>query len=184
MMVTRPKLLPVVAILTASLLGACSLNTGLDPKVEAEALRPMADASQSLANSADRASKAQEDLVRIQTARTLPAPAPVDETLAGVPDELRRPTTLQWTGPGAEAAAKIAVIIGYGFRVVGNPPATLPTINVSADGIPAVKVLEDIGNQVQPFAQLVVDAKLKRMEYRYLATSGSAFAPSRPPMTK
>lgn len=167
------------------LLAGCSTNrTGLDPALMEEANRPIAEASQRLSDSATRAAAAQEELVRIQTARTLPAPAPVNENLAGVPEALRRPTTIEWSGPADEPARRIAEIVGYSFRVVGNPPATLPMVSVSLHEVPAVKALEDLGNQVQPFAQIVVDARLKRIEYRYLAAGGSAFAGGQPAMSK
>lgn len=183
MQAKHPILMLTVA-LTGLVLAGCG-TTRVDPRLMAEANRPMADASILLSESAQRAATAQEQLVRIQTARTLPAPAPVNETLAGVPDELRRPTTIEWTGPGDEAARRVSTIVGYEFRVVGNPPATLPMVNVSMQGVPAVKALEDIGNQVQPFAQIVVDANLRRIEYRYLVVAGGqAPGASRPSMSK
>lgn len=158
----------------ALLVGACANQSAVDPSVIAASTIPQAEAAQRLSESAARAAQAQEELARIQAARTAPAPKPVDETLAGVPAELRRPTTIEWSGPGHEAARKIAAIIGYDFRIVGNPPATPPMVSVSIRDLPAVKALEDIGNQSQPFAQLIVDAELKRMEYRFLATGRSA----------
>jgi len=182
-MQARHPILLITTALAGLLLAGCS-STSVDKRALAEANRPMADASILLSESAQRAATAQEQLVRIQTARTLPAPAPVNESLAGVPDELRRPTTLEWTGPGEEAARRVATIVGYEFRVVGNPPATPPMVNVSVQGVPAVKALEDIGNQVQPFAQVVVDANLKRMEYRFLAVAGQAPGAARPAMSK
>lgn len=171
-------------VVSTLILQGCSWSGRGNSEMAANATRPMAEAQIRLAESAANAALAQEELVRIQTARTLPAPAPVDETLKGVPEALRRPTTIQWSGPGDEPTRRIAAIVGYDFRVTGNPPATKPMINVSWDGVPAVKALEDIGNQVQPFAQIVVDANLKRIEYRYLVVGGGTPAPSAPGMTK
>lgn len=171
-------------VLLAPIITGCSSMSRADRELAASANRPIAQAQIRLAESASAAAAAQEELVRIQTARTLPAPAPINENLAGVPEALRRPTTMQWSGPGEEPTRRIAGIVGYDFRVVGNPPATKPMINVSLDNVPAVKALEDIGNQVQPFAQIVVDANLKRIEYRYLVVAGAVAAPTAPGMTK
>jgi len=179
----KPILIFSGILATTTILAACSTSGGRNADIAA-ANRPMAEAQMRLAESASTAAAAQQELVRIQTARTLPAPAPVNENLAGVPEALRRPTTMQWSGPGDEPTRRIAGIVGYEFRVVGNPPATKPMINVSLDNVPAVKALEDIGNQIQPFAQIVVDANLKRIEYRYLVVNGGAAASARPAMTK
>ena len=172
------------AALSLVVLAACSPTTKLSQAEMELARRPITEANALLAQSALRAAGAQESLVRIQTARTAPAPAAINENMAGVPEALRRPTTVQWSGPGDKPVQEIAEIVGYGFRVVGNPPATLPMVSISVNGVPAVKALEDIGNQVQPFAQVYVDVPNKRIEYRYFPVAGGSAPAARPGMSK
>lgn len=126
------------------------------------------DATQLLAESASRSARAQEELARIQTARTAPVPKPVQESLAGVPADLRRTTTMEWTGPAEEAARRMAGLVGWDFRVVGNPSATPVIVNVSMRDVAAVKIMENIGLQTQPFGQVAAIESERRIEFRYL----------------
>jgi len=159
------------------LLAACAGTLQPDPAAQAAILAAQQKAALKLAESAERASKAQEDLARIQEARTRPAPRPFDETLAGVPAELRRAVTIEWSGPAPEAARRVAGTVGYSFQVVGNPPATPPMVNVSLREVAAAKAFEDIGLQAQPFGQVVVDPNTRRVEFRYLNPRGAVASP-------
>lgn len=153
-------------ILPAAVLGA-TLVSGCTHTPEPVPLGP--DPFEvALAESAARAAVAQGELARIQAARTAPAPRPFDENMTGVPAEMRRPIDIAWSGPGVDAARRIAGIVGYRFRVVGNPPSTPLFVDLDESGTPAVKVLEDLGYQVAPFAQVVVDARTRRVEYRFV----------------
>ncbi len=96
-----------------------------------------------------------------------------------MPEALRRPVTLEWSGPAVEAARRVAEVVGWEFRVVGNAPASGEMVNVSLRARPAVKALEDIGLQAQPFAQVVADVNTHRVEFRYLAPSRAAATPRR-----
>jgi defect-in-organelle-trafficking protein DotD len=121
-----------------------------------------------LNKAAEQAAKAQTDLARIQKARTNPSPLPLDEIGMNLPDELKRPATLEWSGPAHEAAKRIAALVGYQFSVVGNPPSIPPVIHVSLQEVPAAKALEQIGLQAFPFGEVAVDPNQKRVEFRYL----------------
>lgn len=166
---TRPL---AIALLASVALGGCANRVALNAEEQAAIAAAGQRAADKLAESSERAATAQAELARIQEARTRPAPRPFDETLAGVPSELRRAVTLEWSGPAVEAARRVAVIVGYDFRIVGNPPANPVSIHVSQREAPAAKVLEDIGLQAQPFGQVVVDPNIRRIEYRYLNTAG------------
>ena len=93
----------------------------------------------------------------IQSARNAPVPAAVNEKLAGVLGALRRPTTVQWSAPGNKP--------GKGDR--RNRALRLPggrqsyrdatEVSIPVKGVPVIKPLKHIGNQVQPFAQVHVD---------------------------
>ncbi len=119
-----------------------------------------------LSEAAGKAAKAQETLARVQVSRTQPTPSALDE--ASLPEELKRPATIDWSGPAHEAARKVAGLIGYEFKITGNPPSIPPMIHVSAEDISAAKALEDIGLQSFPFGEVSVDPNVKRVEFRYL----------------
>lgn len=156
----------IVAAVAATLLAGCAKgtrDTRLD-ELDSNSRRAVED---SLAASAARAAKAQETLAQIERARTEPAPASLD--VSGLPPELRRPATMNWSGPAPEAARQVAGLVGYEFRIVGNAPPNLPMVSVAATDLPVAKVVEDIGLQVQGIAQVLVDPNVKRIEFRYLA---------------
>lgn len=119
-----------------------------------------------LANAAETAAKAQDELARIQIARTKPAAPVLDE--ASLPEELKRPATLSWAGPAEDAARKIAALVGYSFQITGNPPSTPPAIQIDFKDITAGMALYQIGVQAYPFGEVAVDATAKRVEFRYL----------------
>lgn len=144
-------------------LAACGTNSAKDsPRPPSLSV----DVDGKLAAAADTAAKAQETLARVQVARTKPAPLPLDET--SLPEELKRPATIDWSGPAHEAARKVAALIGYSFAVTGNPPSIPPMVHVSSVDVPAAKALENIGMQAYPFGEVAVDPNAKRVEFRYL----------------
>ncbi len=164
-----------LTVAVAVSVGACAQTVAqVDPAAEAAIRAAGQEAALRLSESAERAAAAQADLARIQEARTRPAPRPFDETLAGVPVELRKAATVEWSGPAPEAARRVAAIVGYSFSVVGNPPATPPMVNIHMREVPAAKAFEDIGLQAQPYGQVVVDPNTRRVEFRYLSPAAGA----------
>ena len=122
-----------------------------------------------LSDSAERASDASETLAQIERTRT----APVEESLDGngidgMPPELQRPTTVEWTGPAPDLVNELARNIGYDYAIVGTTPPVDVMVSVSAVDTPAIKVFEDIGYQVSKFAEVFVDPNGKRIEFRFL----------------
>lgn len=164
----RAPVVAAAALVLAVSVAGCStrVKDSRTEELDSASRQMVAD---SLARSADRASRAQETLAQVERARTEPAPPSLDVT--GLPAELRRPATMTWSGPGAEAARETAGLIGYDFRIVGNAPGSPPMVNVNARDVPVAKILEDIGLQVQGIAQVVVDANTKRVEFRYVGQS-------------
>jgi defect-in-organelle-trafficking protein DotD len=128
-----------------------------------------------LASSISRVAKAQETLARVQVARTTPTPSALDET--NLPEELKRPATIDWSGPAHEAAEKIANLVGYQFKITGNRPSIPPMIHVSVEDVSAAKALEDIGLQAFPFGEVSVDPNAKRIEFRYLQAQQQPIRP-------
>jgi defect in organelle trafficking protein DotD len=129
-----------------------------------------------IAESVERVAKATETLARVQVARTAPTPSALDET--NLPEELKRPATIDWSGPAHLAAEKVAKLIGYQFKLTGNPPSVPPMINVSVQDVSAAKALEDIGLQAFPFGEVAVDPNVKRVEFRYLQAQQQPVKPS------
>ena len=130
----------LAAMSLALALGACAREPDRSAVIDAAAQQLV---TEKIADSAGRVARATETLALIQRARTEPSPPSVDERL--LPGDLRRPITLNWSGPGEEGARRVANLLGYEFRVVGNPPAVSPPVQVGAEAVPAAKVLEDIG---------------------------------------
>jgi defect-in-organelle-trafficking protein DotD len=154
------------AILAAGALSGCA-NAPREIPVTSPATRAVV--TDALGEAAANAAKAQETLARVQVSRTKPTPSSLD--VAGLPEELRRPATLDWSGPAHESAEKVAKLIGYRFAIVGNPPSIPPIIHVTLVDVPAAKALEQIGLQSFPFGEVVVDPNGKRVEFRYLQSS-------------
>lgn len=165
----RPQM-SIKAVLIASVAAATLLMAGCSttktPDNDISDVYNNQTIDKELADAVSRASKAQETLARVQVARTTPTPSALDES--SLPEELKRPATIDWSGPAHEAAAKIANLVGYQFKITGNRPPIPPMVHVSVEDISAAKALEDIGLQAFPFGEVSVDPNAKRIEFRYL----------------
>lgn len=153
----------ILAAVSCLFLAGCGANSG---KTGVAPYSRSSDIETRLGLAANQAAKAQQDLARVQIARTKPAPLPLDET--GLPSELLTLATINWSGPAHEAAKKISDLIGYSFIITGNPPAIPPSIHLTLVDMPAAKALENIGLQAFPFGEVSVDPNIKRVEFRYL----------------
>lgn len=145
-------------------LAGCASKPAADPAASARETARNVD--QRLSEAASRAMEAQERLARIQSARTAPSPSQLDET--ALPEELKRPATVDWSGPADDVAEKIARLVGYDFKVTGNRPSIPVVVHISITDVPVAKALEDIGLQAYPFGEVAVDPNAKRIEFRYL----------------
>jgi defect-in-organelle-trafficking protein DotD len=169
------KIFSMVAIIVAAGgLSACNSqgesgsdhDAAYDPGIRTEV-------DQSIAQSAARASNALETLAMIQRARTAPVAPVVDD--AGLPPELRRKATIEFSGPSVELARELAQDIGYGFFETGHRPSNPGLISIDAKDESVAKVLEDVGLQSQKFATVIVDPNQRKVEFRY--ESGDGFTP-------
>lgn len=147
----------------AVLLASCGTKAPKDPGLPYEGNIRIED---KVAKAAEIAAKAQDELARVQIARTKPSAPMLDE--ASLPAELKRPATLSWAGPAEDAARKIAALVGYSFIVTGNPPSTPPAVQIDFKDITAGMALYQIGVQAFPFGEVGVDTVSKRVEFRYL----------------
>ena len=159
-----PLALTIAAAALAGPLAGCVSWTPDPPAVDLAA-RP--DAAETLVPelrlvaAAERAERALASL-----ARTVPAPdrgtpwyaVSRIPRLDRLPEALRRPITLDWTGPVETLAAELARRAGYRFAQAGRPPARPPIVAVEADGEPLIAVLRDVGVRAGGAAMLTVDA--------------------------
>ena len=153
----------LAAGVVASTLSSCGTRAEKEPPISLESSLAIEN---KLAKAAETAAEAQSELARIQIARTRPAAPMIDETT--LPEELKRPATLSWSGPAEDAARKMAALVGYSFHIVGNPPSVPPVIQIDFKDITAGMALYQIGVQSFPFGEVGVDAVGKRIEFRYL----------------
>ena len=140
--------------LAGPLAGCVSWSSG-PPPVAASAAANSDPAEMRLVEAVERAERALAAL-----ARTSPAPDPSSALppVDGVPGELRRSVTLNWTGPVEALAADLARRAGYRFAEAGRPPARPLIVSVEADAQPLIAVFRDAGLRVGSAATLTVDA--------------------------
>ena len=144
----------IVPLLGAAALAGC-VSWGRElPAVSVESAGPD-PAEMRLVEAAERAERALASL-----ARTLPAPDPSSALprIEGVPEELRRRVTLDWTSPVEALAADLARRAGYGFAQAGRAPARPLIVAVMAKDEPLIAVLRDLGLRAGAAATLTVDA--------------------------
>ncbi|SOC25904.1 DotD/TraH family lipoprotein [Thalassospira xiamenensis] len=123
------------------------------------------DFQQTVGQGANRAAQALENLAMIQRTRTEPEPDPINED--ALPEDLRRPTTVEWSGPAITLVRELAANIGYSFIETGNKPSSPAMIQVDIRDVSAAKAFEDIGLQVQTFAKIFVDPNKRRVEFKH-----------------
>ena len=117
---------------------------------------PVPDAAEMrLVEAAERAGRALASLSRVLPP---PDPAAAMPPLDAVPDALRRPVTIDWSGPLETLAAGLARRAGYRFLVAGPPPARPLIVSVTAENEPLIAVLRDAGLRAGALATLGVDA--------------------------
>ena len=147
------RALPILAALAVVSLTGCVV---LAPEPPAAGVPTGPDPAElRLVEAAERAERALHSL-----ARSLPAPDAVSRMprLDRLPEAVRRPVTLDWTGPVEALAADLARRAGYRFAQAGRAPARPLIVAVEADGEPLIAVLRDLGVRTGGAAMLTVDA--------------------------
>lgn len=102
---------------------------------------------------------------------TIAAPAPVAAPqarvpLANLPADLKRPMTINWTGPVSGALKQIAQEINYTYLPPANTPATPPMITLAEHNEPVAYVLQDIGARISSFGKLVINPNQRTLQFR------------------
>ncbi len=122
-----------------------------------------------LAESADRASLALEELAAVEKTR---APAANMSPVSDVPVELRRAITVNWVGPIEPIAKTLADRSGYSFLVLGNQPVIPVVVSIDAENTRVIDVLRDIGLQLGMRGDVKVDASSDSVELHYTPNAG------------
>lgn len=102
---------------------------------------------------------------------TIAAPAPVAAPqarvpLTNLPADLKRPMSINWTGPVSGALKQIAQEINYTYLPPANTPATPPMITLAEHNEPVAYVLQDIGARVSSFGKLVINPNNRTLQFR------------------
>lgn len=116
-----------------------------------------------LADAAMKSSAAMATLAQVEATKTPPA----QSGAVTIPDELKRPVTLDWSGPMTSIAAAIADQVGYTFTELGSPSPTPVLVTVKVEDRPVYEVLEDIGLQAGRLVTLAVNVDQRRIEVRH-----------------
>ena len=156
--------------LAGPLAGCVSWTSG-PPPVAAPAAANSDPAEMRLVEAVERAERALAAL-----ARTLPDPSSALPPVDGVPEELRRAVTLDWTGPVEALTADLARRAGYRFAEAGRPPARPPIVAVAAKGEPLIAVLRDLGLRAGEAATLTVDAANRTVLLDWVARDSASAA--------
>lgn len=140
-----------------------STPTDVDPneRAYAAATDPIA---LRIAESADKAATALQDLARVEKTRRPPKPEPA---ITAAPDELQQRVTIEWVG-GAEALVRnLAGRLNYDVTVVGGAPVAPVVVRVNQNERTIIEALRTIGEQGTEYMDLVVNPPARSIEIRY-----------------
>lgn len=126
-------------------------------------------ASMLLAEAADRASTALETLAAVEQTRT---PKATVDPIPNVPPELKRAITVNWIGPVAPIAKKLADRAGYRFQEIGGAPPSPIVVSIDAENMPVIDVMRSIGLQLGKRADIRVNGPSKAVEVHYYPQDG------------
>lgn len=148
----------LAGLLAVQLSGCVSWGTlgpETEPRRAAAAPATPDPAEARLVEAAERAERALASLARA---------LPVSDPQSGLPDPdsvpaaLRRPVTVDWSGPIEALTAELARRAGYRFAEAGRSPARPLIVTVEAHREPLIAVLRDAGLRAGGAATLIVDA--------------------------
>lgn len=126
-----------------------------------------------LSDAAGRSARANQVASEVQLAASetgVEPPFPAGRTLPDInelPEALKTPYTVRWTG-GLDALVKsIAMSIDYEFVVTGHPPAQPVTLTLHRESEPVWRILRDVGIAVRDRATIALRPARKRVELIY-----------------
>lgn len=161
-------IVPIFCLLALVPLSGCS--TGKTFSNASPQLVAAPDAvSARLAEAADRASNALENLAAVESAKKArPALTPI----SNAPRELQRAVTISWTGPAEPITKILAERASYNFMIKGSPPPLAQVVSIDVENQPVIEVLRNIGLQLGNRADLKVDGNRKVVEIHYAPVTG------------
>jgi defect-in-organelle-trafficking protein DotD len=117
-----------------------------------------------IAESADRAATALQDLARVEQTRRPAAPEPANLNTV---DELQQRVTIDWVGGAEPLVRNIAQRLQYDVVVVGAPPPVPVVVEIRQNERTVVEALRNIGEQATQYIDLVVNTQARKIEIRY-----------------
>ena len=138
-----------------------SLNNRTDEQAYAAASDPVA---LRIAEAADKAATALQDLARVEQTRRPPMPEPAT---SGAPDELQGAVTVNWVGDAEPLVRNLATRLNYDVSTYGTKPVVPVIVRVNQQNRPLVEALQTIGEQGTEFLDLIVDPVGARIEIHY-----------------
>jgi defect-in-organelle-trafficking protein DotD len=158
-------LLSALIVTAVSVLTACE---GFLPQNNEKSLVAESDpVSLRLADAAEKASTALQNLARMEQNQKPPVPPPP----TNAPAELNRHVTVYWTGPVEQLVKKLAQKIGYDYTLNGKPPAVPVIVAIDVIDRPIIDVFRTAGDQVTNRADIMVDVPRRMVELRYAPKS-------------
>lgn len=162
------SLFSLTLLSSLTLLTACETGGPIfvkDPQLVAQPDK----VSMMLAQAADKAANALEELSAVEQKRT---PAATVAPIVGAPPELNRAVTVNWIGPADRITKMMADRAGYKFAVLGAVPVTPIVVSIDVTNKPVVEVLRSIGLQLGARANVHVDAARRVVEMNYTPVMG------------
>jgi defect-in-organelle-trafficking protein DotD len=122
-----------------------------------------------LAQAADKASSALENLASVEQKRT---PNATIRPMQNVPPHLARAVTINWIGPADQITKMLANKASYRFQTLGTKPATPVVVSVDVTNKPIIEVLRTVGLQLGARANVRVDSGRQIVELQYAPNVG------------
>ncbi len=120
------------------------------------------DVGQRLNQSSERALTALNTLSMVARANAEPALPDINEEM--LPASLRSKYSMEYTGRGDLAVKELARLMGYQFEMNGNA-TTDAFVSVRSYDVSAAKLIQDLGRQIHPYAEIYVDPNNNKLTY-------------------
>lgn len=122
-----------------------------------------------LAEAADKASNALEELAAIEQSRS---PAVAVQPIHNAPPELTRAMTITWIGPVEQLLKKLADRASYTYIAVGDKPPSPLVVSIDVENKPVIDILRDAGLQLGVRGDVKVDSTRRMVELHYAPVTG------------
>ena len=117
-----------------------------------------------IAESADKAATALQDLARVEQTRRPPTP---ESAAMPSSDDLQAPITIDWVGGAEELIRNLAARLKYDVVVVGAAPSVPVVVQIHQQNRASLEALRSIGEQGTQFMDLIVNPQSRKIEIHY-----------------